>query len=83
MPELKLIIRTADQTRKAEISVAPNNKCAEILEAAINNWSLPVDTDYTIVNASTGKALTPNTTLENSGVSNGDILEIQPVLVAG
>ena len=83
MADLSLIIRTADQTRKAEITVNQDNKCSEIIEAAINNWSLPLDTDYSIVNTTSGKSLEPNSTLTEAGVKDKDILEIQPVLVAG
>ncbi len=83
MSEFVLLIRTADQTRKAEITISQDNTCADIIQSAVTNWKLPKDTDYTIVNVTNGKSLTPADTLVKSGVSNNDILEIQPVLVAG
>lgn len=83
MSEISVIIRTADQTRKAEISLAPESTVAEIVQAAIENWSLPRDTDYSVVNISNGKALNPTDTLQKLNIASGDILEIQPVLVAG
>jgi len=44
---------------------------------------LPTDTDYALVNASNGKSLAPTSGLAVSLVNDGDILEVQPVLVAG
>jgi len=83
MEELTLIIRTADKSRKAEISIAPESKVGDIIEGAIYNWSLPKDNDYTIVNSTSNKALNPSDTLHWSLIKSGDILEIQPVLTAG
>jgi hypothetical protein len=81
---LNLIVRTADQTRKNGIEIDPQNRCGEIIEAAVRNWSLPVDTDYTLINVTRENAqLNPLHTLAQAGVMEGDTLEIQPVLVAG
>jgi len=81
--ELKLLVRSADQTRRAELALEPTRTGADILQAAIENWALPIDTDYTLVNATSGRALAPSATLQESGVKQGDVLEVQPVLVAG
>jgi len=83
MNEIAVIIRTADQTRKAEVNMSTDNTGADVINASVSNWSLPTDTDYTLVNASNGKAILPRESLTANGVKNGDILEIQPVLVAG
>lgn len=83
MSDVTIIIRTADQTRKAEVSMSNDNTGADVINASVQNWSLPADTDYTLVNASNGKALLPRESLSANGVKSGDILEIQPVLVAG
>jgi hypothetical protein len=80
--ELKLTVRTADQTRKAEITLVPSSRGDEVVQSAVDNWALPADTDYTLVNTSTGKAIAPGESLANH-VKNGDVLEVQPVLVAG
>ena len=53
-----------------------------MIEAAVSNWSLPRDMDYTLVNTTTGQVLSPNQSLERQ-VREGDVLEVQPVLVAG
>jgi hypothetical protein len=81
--DIKLVVRTADQTRKAELSLGPASTGGEIVQAAVDNWALPKDTDYTLVNVSTGKALAPHDVLDRSKVKEGDVLEVQPVLVAG
>ena len=79
---LKLYVRTADQTRRAELDLEASSTGADILQAAVDNWALPADTDYTLVNATTGRALAPGDSLAKA-VSAGDVLEVQPVLVAG
>jgi hypothetical protein len=79
---LKLYVRTADQTRRAELNLDPGSTGADIIQAAVDNWTLPADTDYTLVNTTTGRALAPGEDLAK-GARPGDVLEVQPVLVAG
>jgi hypothetical protein len=79
---LKLYVRTADQTRRAELDLDSGSTGAEIIQAAVDNWALPADTDYTLVNTTTGRALAPSEDLGKT-VRPGDVLEVQPVLVAG
>lgn len=83
MAEVNIIIRTADQTRKAEVSLAESSTGADVIQGAVDNWSLPKDTDYSLVNTTTSKAVLPAGSLAAQGVKNGDVLEVQPVLVAG
>jgi hypothetical protein len=83
MSQVKIIVRTADQTRKAEVSMSRENTGGDVIQAAVDNWSLPTETDYTLMNTSKGNAIRPNEALGESIVNDGDILEVQPVLVAG
>jgi len=83
MSEVKIIIRTADQTRKAEVSLARSSTGGDVIQAAVDNWSLPSDTDYSLVNTSSGKAVLAGQALGEDVVQDGNILEVQPVLVAG
>jgi uncharacterized ubiquitin-like protein YukD len=83
MSNINIIIRTADKTRKAELSIDLQQTGADIIQSAVENWSLPTDTDYSIVNTTSGTTIAPNASLKDSGVADGNILEIQPVLVAG
>ena len=82
MAELKLTVRTADQTRRAAIEVDGDKLGSELIQTAADNWALPADTDYTLVNLTTGQVVAPGTSLARS-VKDGDLLEVQPVLVAG
>ncbi len=83
MPDINVIIRTADQTRKAEVTLDTSNTGADVIQASVDNWALPTDTDYGLVSSSSGKTILPNSSLLDSGVKDGEILEVQPVLVAG
>jgi hypothetical protein len=83
MSDVKIIIRTADQTRKAEVSLARTSTGGDVIQAAVDNWSLPSDTDYSLVNTTSGNAILPTQTLGEEIVKDGHILEVQPVLVAG
>lgn len=83
MADVKFIIRTADQTRKAEVEMDRASVGSDILQAAVDNWALPTDTDYALVNVTTGRSLVPSQLLDEAFVKPGDILEVQPVLVAG
>ena len=82
MTERKLVVRSADQTRRADIALDEQSTGAEVLQAAVDNWALPADMDYTLVNTTTGRVLTPAVSLGGQ-VKDGDVLEVQPVLVAG
>jgi hypothetical protein len=81
--EISVIVRTADQTRKAELTVAYNTSCGELIAAAVENWSLDSTVDYSIANVTQNIALDPDESLLKSQVVEGDMLEVQPVLVAG
>lgn len=85
MSDINLIIRTADKAHKAELTVADSQTCGDIIQAALDNWSLPKDTDYAIVNVSKSppETLNPSVQLAQAGIATGATLEIQPVLVAG
>jgi len=83
MAEVKVILRTADRTRKAEVTIPREQRGADLIQAALTNWSLPSDTDYSLVNVTKGRTMQPNATLAVDQVSDHDELEVQPVLVAG
>jgi hypothetical protein len=82
LAERKLVLRTADQSRRAEIDFDQSSTGSEIIQAAVDNWALPADMDYTLVNTTSGQVLNPSQPLEQQARS-GDVLEVQPVLVAG
>ena len=78
----KLTVRTADQTRRAELDVAPERSGADLIQSAVDHWALPAEADYAIVNVTTGQTLNPRESI-GQGAKPGDLLEVQPVLVAG
>jgi hypothetical protein len=82
MSDRKLVVRTADQSRRADIDFDQDSTGSEIIQAAVDNWALPADMDYTLVNTTTGQVLSPAQSLDQQ-VKSGDVLEVQPVLVAG
>ena len=79
---MKLVIRTADQSRKAQVEVESGPSAADLIQAAVDNWKLPTDTDYTLVNVTRGTT-GPASQRVGSVADAGDVLEVQPVLVAG
>lgn len=80
---MKVILRTADRTRKAQVTLPRDQRGADLIQAALTNWSLPSDAEYSLVNVTKGRVVHPNTALSSDQVSDQDELEIQPVLVAG
>lgn len=83
MSEIKVVIRTPDQTRKAEVEVNDEFTGADIIENAVGNWNLPTDTDYQLSLVDTESMIQPSQSLKEAGVKSGAMLEVQPVLVAG
>ena len=81
--EVKLNVRTADQTRRAELEVERDKSAAELMQSAIDHWTLPADTEYTLVNVTSGKVIPADAILSEQWVKDGDLVEVQPVLVAG
>lgn len=80
---IDVTVETLDQTRRADVSLSPHTEVGEILRLGKQNWKLPEDQQYTLVNVRTGQQLAPNRTLGEQGVREGDRLVVQPVLVAG
>lgn len=82
MSDTQLIIRTPDQTRKAEIGVDPEIRAADVIQAAIEKWNLSPQTPYKLVNTRTGREFIATDKMSPDVVSQGDVLEVQPTLVA-
>jgi hypothetical protein len=80
---MKVIIRTADLLHKAEVDIEQGYKSSDIIENAFQNWKLPEDTQYSLVNVTKNKTYSSGESLTRVGIDEGDTLEIQPILVAG
>ena len=81
--QVTFMIRTADKTKRAEVTLPRSATVTDIIEASKNNWSLPEDTEYRAVNVTKRKQLLPKDTLSEDKVGNNDELELVPFLVAG
>lgn len=80
---MNVMLKTADQLRKAEVTLEPNYTSNDVIEQAVANWALDTDADYNLVNTTKNITIAPGATLSTSNIAEGDVLEIQPVLVAG
>lgn len=81
-PKITAILRTADRTRKVEVDLEPDQHVGSLVDAAIANWRLPADAQYSLANVSRNRALSP-TERVGDGIGSLDVIELQPVLVAG
>ena len=81
-PKVTALLRTADRTRKAEVELAPDQQVGALIDAAIANWKLPAEAQYSLANVTRNLALSPTARVADT-ISPLDLLEIQPVLAAG
>ena len=77
MSDINIVIRTADQTRKAEVALSGSQTGADVIHAAVENWSLPQDTEYSLVNIRTAMPIQPDGSLDAQRVEDGDVLELR------
>lgn len=83
MTQVRCYVRTADKTRKAEITLSPEVSVSDIIDTCIEQWSLPRDVHYNLVSVSRNAVLPAHSALIDWGVQEGEILELQPILEAG
>ena len=81
--ELAVILRTADQTRNTEVSIPSGMTGNEVIEAAIENWALPKDVTYTLVNTTRTQVLNSSQPVSAQNVQPGDLLSLDNTLTAG
>jgi hypothetical protein len=80
---VSVLVRTSDRTRAAEVNVPRLMTVTDILNASRDNWKLPGDVEYQLVNLRTGKQLLPDARLGADQVADGDELVVNPMLLAG
>ena len=73
-----VLIRTADKTKKAEVTLPRSMTANDLIAASKQNWVLPEDADYQLVNITKGRLLSPKQVLNPEQVADGDELEVQP-----
>ena len=81
--QVSLIIRSADQTRKASVQLPINFTVEELLQTTQKHWNLPSNSSYAVLLERTGEQLDPINTLEELNLEDDDVLEIFPILEAG
>ncbi len=79
----QLTIRTATRDRQATISAPADVTVGELLGSARQQWNLSNDYEYVVRCERLGLQLAENMTLQQAGVMEGDVLEIQPLADAG
>ena len=80
---VSVVIRSADQTRKAAVSLPAVLTVEQLLQTTQQKWNLPSNTSYAMRLERTGQQLDPATTLQGVGVQENDVLELYPILEAG
>src|SRR5687767_1482304 len=81
--KLQITVRTATRDRQGSITLPPDVTIAELLENAKANWSLSDNYEYVMRSERLGTQLAENVTLQQAGIVEGDVLEIQPLADAG
>ncbi|HUN41594.1 MAG TPA: hypothetical protein VMU81_15010 [Acetobacteraceae bacterium] len=83
MSDVQFRIRTPDQTREAEITSDRASTGRDLIELAASKWHMPADTEYRLQNTSRHSYIPPSQKLTEDVVAPNDVLQVEPVLVAG
>jgi uncharacterized ubiquitin-like protein YukD len=83
MANTSVIVRMADGTRKAAVTLPENLTITQLLQTTQQKWNLPTTSNYAIRIERTGQQLNTQATLISAGVQEDDVLEIYPILEAG
>ena len=81
--KLQLTLRTATRDRQAPIMAPGDVTIGELLGDARDKWNLPSNYEYILRCERLGTQLADHMTLQQAGVLEGDVLEIQPLADAG
>ncbi|MEW5870949.1 MAG: hypothetical protein AB1894_16870 [Chloroflexota bacterium] len=81
--KLQLTVRTATRDRQATIAAPVDATVREILSSARENWNLSGSYEYVLRCERLGAQLLETHTLQQAGILENDILEIQPLADAG
>jgi len=80
---ISLVIRSADKTRKAAVSLPALLTVEQLLQTTQEKWNLPVNNNYAMRLERTGQQLDPAITLQSVGIQENDVLELYPILEFG
>ena len=79
---VSVLVQMHDKTRKAEVTLSRSTTTKDLLEETKKNWSLP-NQDYSVTNLTKGRKLLPKDQFTEENVSDKDVLQIEPIIVAG
>ena len=82
MTDVRIIVRTPDRTREADVALSGSTTGGDVIQAAVENWLLPEGADYSLVNTRTAKPIQPAGSLDEQGVKEGDVLVVQSISAA-
>lgn len=80
---LSVIIRSADQTRKAAVQLPLTLKVEQLISEIQRRWNLPSNVSYAMRLERTGQQLNSSIILMELEIEENDILDIYPILEAG
>jgi hypothetical protein len=80
---VSVLVQMADKTRKAEVTLSRSTTTKDLVEETKKNWSLSPNQDYTVTNLTKGRRLLSKDQFTEENVSDKDVLQIEPIIVAG
>jgi hypothetical protein len=80
---LSLIVKTADNSRKASVTLPATLTIDQLLSKTQQQWGLDSNSNYFVRLERTGEQLEPSNTLAAAGLQSDDVLEVHPILEAG
>jgi len=83
MSNTSVIVRMADGTRKAAVTLPNNLTIGQLLQTTQQKWNLPVTSNYAVRIERTGEQLSSAATLMSARIQDDDVLEVYPILEAG
>jgi hypothetical protein len=83
MDDVQFRIRTPDQTREAEITADRASTGQDLISLAAERWQMPADVEYRLHNTTRRFYIQPDQKLSQDVIAPQDVLQLEPVLVAG
>lgn len=83
MSNTSVVVRMADGTRKAAVTLPNNLTVGQLLQTTQQRWNLPVNSNYAVRVERTGQQLSSSVTLMSAAIQDDDVLEVYPILEAG
>jgi hypothetical protein len=79
---ISITISMYDHSRRAAVTLPPSTTVGEVLQQCMQRWSLP-DTTFVFRHVATNRVLLEMEELGEAGVTDGEELQIFPLLEGG